>query len=152
MYIIAGENKLTISKQTVYRDNGVGLILKIEVARESIAIGDLETIVQDIGDNAREITVYDDNDAKVQILSGFHCEPNISAKGSVYTVEFINASENTFQLGRHKKMIEDLERSAVIHNELLGIQSDALDGILLEVIPSIVAEVTAQVLTTIKNK
>lgn len=154
MYIIAGENNLTITKQNVHRDNGVGLILKIEIERDTIAIGDLETIVQDIGENALEITVYNDNDEKIAILSGFHCEPNIYAKGSVYTVEFINASENTFQIGRQKKMIEDLEQHATNqaaalteHAKVINAQSeisinqlDAIDAILTEVFPAAIAE------------
>lgn len=156
MYITAGNNTLNITNQHVYRDSGVGLILKIEIARDSISIGDLETIVRDIGDNALEITVYNDNDEKVQILSGFYCEPNIIAKGSTYTVEFINESENTFQLGRHKHMIEELEKQMTSHSEQVDylntaneVQSSAIDDILLEVIPSIVTEVTAQVLVAL---
>lgn len=126
MHIIAGNNNLQIIRQNVNRDNGVGLILKIEVARESIAIGDLEAIVMDIADNAHEITVYNDSDEKVAVLSGFHCEPNIYAKGSIYTVEFINASENTFQIGRHKLMLENLEGAALAAEQALANHTQAL--------------------------
>ena len=147
MHIIAGENNLTIMRQNVHRDNGVGLILKIEVARDSVGIADLEAIVQDIADNAREITVFDDNGEKVAILSGFRCEPKIYAAGGVYTVELIDASENTFQLGRHKLMLEKLENKAAAAEtqfEALGEMSvsqlDAIDSILTEVFPAVVAE------------
>jgi len=126
MHIIAGDNNLTITKQNVHRDNGVGLILKIEVARESIAIGDLEAIVQDIADNAHEITVYNDNNEKVAILSGFHCEPAIYVKGGVYMVELIDASENAFQLGRHKLMLENLENAAEAASRALTEHTKAL--------------------------
>ena len=174
MHIIAGENNLTIMRQNVHRDNGVGLILKIEVARESIRIAELEAIVQDIGDNAHEITVYDDNGEKVAVLSGFHCEPNIYAKGGVYTVEFINASENTFQLGRHKLMLENLEQKAektkeemeeqaeVINNQGAALveQMGTIDAILTEVIAEAVTEAVSlatelaveQVLATINGE
>lgn len=151
MHIIAGEHNLTITKQTVHRDNGVGLILKMELARDSISIADLETIVQDIGENALEIVVYNDENEKVQILSGFHCEPNIIAKGSTYTVEFINASENTYQLGRQKQMIENLEKLAALQEELNSVQVAAIDSILLEVIPSVVSEAVAQAVASMKN-
>lgn len=124
MYIIAGENQLTITKQNVHRDNGVGLILNIEVARDSIAIGELETIVNDITANAYEITVYDDNDEKIAILSGFHCEPSIIAKGDAYKVELIDASENAFQIGRHKFMIENLERDSSNHGTAISKHDD----------------------------
>lgn len=167
MHIIAGENNLTIMRQNVHRDNGVGLILKIEVARESIGIAELEAIVQDIAENAHEITVFDDNGEKVAILSGFHCEPNIYAKGGVYTIEFINASENTFQIGRHKLMLENLEgkaEEAETQVEMLGEMSvsqlDAIDSILTEVFPAVVAEAVslateqavAQVLATLNGE
>lgn len=151
MHIIAGEHNLTITKQTVYRDNGVGLILEMEVARDSIAIGDLETIVQDIADNAFGIEVFNDEGEKVQILSGFHCEPNIIAKGATYTVEFINASENTYQIGRQQLRIEDLEKEAVVQSErsaaleeISAVQVGAIESILLEVIPSTINEAVAQ--------
>jgi hypothetical protein len=149
MYIIAGDNKLTIANHTVHRDNGVGLILRIEVERESINIGDLETIVNNIADNALTIEVYNDSDEKLHILSGFHCEPNIIAKGGKYIVEFINESENKFQIGRQQKQIEVLEKASETHDEMMTFHTDAIDDILLEVIPSIVAEVTAGVLKTL---
>lgn len=168
MYLIAGENNLTITKQNVHRDNGVGLILNIEVARDSITIGALEAIVNDIADNAYEITVYNDSDEKVAILSGFHCEPAIYVKGSVYKVELIDASENAFQIGRHKLMLENLETAATAAaatltthanainkqgeklteqegqvttlGEMSVSQLDAIDTILTEVFPAAVAE------------
>ena len=147
MKIIAGANNLTITKQDVHRDNGVGLILKMEVARDSITIDALEAIVNDIADNAHEITVYNDNDEKVAILSGFHCEPAIYAKGSVYKVELIDASENTFQIGRHKLMLENLENKATEQEdqvmalgEMSLSQLDAIDTILTEVFPAAVLE------------
>ena len=126
MYILAGEHNLMITKQDVHRDNGIGLILRIEVARNSITIGDLEAIINDIADNAYQITVYDDNDEKIAILSGFHCEPSIIAKGGVYKVELIDESENTFQLGRQKLMIEQLETLTVNHGTALNNHAQAL--------------------------
>lgn len=152
MYIIAGEYQLAIIKQNVHRDNGVGLILNLEIARDSIDIGTLETTINDIAANAYEIDVYDDTDTKIAILSGFHCEPSIIAKGNVYKIELIDASENTFQLGRHKLMIQQLEeittaQNVVITNqneaiisqaEATALQSATIDSMLLEVLPVII--------------
>ena len=152
MYIIAGNNNFTIIRQNVYRDNGVGLILKIDVARDSITIDKLETIVNDIAFNQCDIKVYDDNNEKIAILSGFHCEPNIIAKGGIYTIEFINASENTFQLGRHKLMIETLEKVAQEEDLkvlLLAEKSvnmlDAIDSILTKVLPTAIEEAVKKI-------
>lgn len=134
MYILAGENQLTITKQNVYRDKGIGLILTMEVARDVITFDELETIINDIVNNAYDIAVYNDSDEKTAILSGFHCEPSIVVKGSVYTVELIDASENTFQIGRHKLMIEQLENLTTrqttainAHAETIGNQSKTIE-------------------------
>lgn len=146
MHITAGENRVPITKQTVRRDNGIGLILRIEVDRESMSIGDLETIVRDICDNALEITVFNDNDEKTQLLSGFHCEPNILIKGNTYVVEFLNASENTYQIGRQRQMIADMEQTIATQRELItsltkenDVLTNTIEGILLDVIPSVVS-------------
>ena len=128
MYIIAGANQLTITKHNVQRDNGIGLVLTLEIARDTIAIGDLETIVNDIGKNAYEITVYNDNDEKVAILPAFECEPSINAKGTAYYVEFINASENSFQIQRQRLMIETLEALTQTQNNALTAHANAIEA------------------------
>ena len=131
--IIAGENQLTVMKYNVRRDNGVGLILSMEIARESISIGDLESVIGNITESLSELEVYNENSEKVAILSGFHCEPAIIAKGDVYKVELIDASENTYQIGRQKLMIQNLEQKAGQQAQYLLKQDEniaALDGVI----------------------
>lgn len=126
MYIIAGSNQLTITKKNVFRDNGVGLILKMEVPRDSITISDLEAITKDIEANAREIIVYNDSDEKIEVLTGFHFEPYVGIKGSIYTVELINESENTYQIQRLKAKNEELEKTVAAQENTISEQATIL--------------------------
>ena len=140
MYILAGTNRLTITKHNEYRDKNVGLILTIEVDKNTIDINEFKTVIDDIVNNALDITVYNDSDEKVAILSGFHCEPSIIIKNGMYKAELINASENTFQLGRQKLMIEALEnlttqQTAAIHSqhELLNKQEKNISDLIMNI-------------------
>lgn len=130
MYILAGENQLTVAREpNVYRDRGVGLILTLEVIKETITFDALEVIINDIVDNAREIAVYNDNEEKIALLSGFHCEPSIIVKGGVYKVELIDASENTYQIGVQKLMIEQLNQLSANLTNTVNTQGEHMTGL-----------------------
>jgi hypothetical protein len=127
-YILAGDNKVTITKYLVNRyDNKRGLVLTINTTSDNISLADLDALCENIKANKLDILVYNSSDELEVTLRGFYHNCIVS-KGTdgILTAEITNESENTYQIGILQDRSSQLENTASKQAQAISDQNTAI--------------------------
>lgn len=137
MYILVNEQKIEITYKNVQRFNYDGhVLLTVRIPKESMTADQVDQLCDYIKANAPTIEVYDDNDEKVQTLTGFEIKPIFkrSDDGLTWELNIENKSEMGFQYGLLLDRAEALEKENAAKDQVIRDQAAAIENLNMQLL------------------
>lgn len=137
MYILVNEQKIEITYKNVQRFNYDGhVLLTVRIPKESMTADQVDELCDYIKASAPTIEVYDENDEKVQTLTGFEIKPIFkrSEDGLTWELNIENKSEMGFQYGLLLDRAEALEKDNAAKDQLIRDQAAAIDNLNMQLL------------------
>ena len=151
MNLTIGNTTIEITSCTKRRDVKRGFFLDLYIPQTSIGMDELFNLLN----NNEENIVITDDDGKVSTYIGFRQLGALACEDGVYNVAQVCTSEYEAQLSlaqnkiaEQDAIIEQQTATMVVLEETSAMQMSTIESLLLEVIPTVIADTVAEALAS----